>query len=269
MNTSKEDMKELIVKRLKEKTSCPIVCFDLVEEKTNIFDSKIGGAFYVSQGEKEPVNQNSGQPLYLLVQINFEQIPHIPSFPQKGLLQIFIAGDDDLYGADFDEPMKQKSYCIRFLKDIPSDVSEECIYNPKWTKETNLPFDEGTEYKLKGVLEKQAISVHDYQFSDTLVKFCRDLIPDDCQDIYDLDDETVDYLFEELITNGCQIGGYPCFTQWDPRETDYNDYDILLFQLDSIKNIMWGDCGVANFFIKKEDLENEDFSSILYNWDCC
>ena len=32
---------------------------------------------------------------------------------------------------------------------------------------------------------------------------------------------------------------------------------------------MWGDSGVANFFIDKEDLENNNFNNILYNWDCC
>ena len=34
------------------------------------------------------------------------------------------------------------------------------------------------------------------------------------------------------------------------------------------KDIMWGDVGVANFFIRPEDLKNKDFSKVLYNWDC-
>lgn len=34
-------------------------------------------------------------------------------------------------------------------------------------------------------------------------------------------------------------------------------------------DIMWGDCGVANFFIHPDDLKNKDFSKVLYNWDCC
>ena len=32
--------------------------------------------------------------------------------------------------------------------------------------------------------------------------------------------------------------------------------------------IMWGTMGVANFFIRKEDLEKENFEEVLYNWDC-
>jgi len=44
----------------------------------------------------------------------------------------------------------------------------------------------------------------------------------------------------------------------------------LLLQLDSDDSIdlMWGDSGVGNFFIKDEDLKNLNFSNVLYNWDC-
>lgn len=46
------------------------------------------------------------------------------------------------------------------------------------------------------------------------------------------------------------------FTQTDPREWEekYQQHDILLLQIDTDDslNIMWGDSGVANFFIKKK-----------------
>ena len=47
-----------------------------------------------------------------------------------------------------------------------------------------------------------------------------------------------------------------------------DDGEILLFQLNSVKDIMWGDAGVANFFIDREALKNRDFSHVMYNWDC-
>ena len=68
--------------------------------------------------------------------------------------------------------------------------------------------------------------------------------------------------------------GYPSFTQEDPRTED-SPFDTLLLQIDSMRgeennySILWGDCGVANFFIAQSDLENLDFSRVLYNWDCC
>ena len=73
-----------------------------------------------------------------------------------------------------------------------------------------------------------------------------------------------------------QLGGYPYFTQNDPREEnpEYKDFDTLLFQLDSDFSgkkdlVLWGDSGIANFFINREALKRRDFSQVLYNWDCC
>lgn len=69
------------------------------------------------------------------------------------------------------------------------------------------------------------------------------------------------------------MGDILFFTQEDPRgnEKSYAEHEILLLQIDSEdeKGIMWGDSGVANFFISKEDLLNLNFSNVIYNWDCC
>jgi len=73
------------------------------------------------------------------------------------------------------------------------------------------------------------------------------------------------------------IGSYPFFTQEDPRFYVKNSkkYDTLLFQMASEYEqgkpkdcIMWGDMGVANFFINRQNLQNLKFDDVLYNWDC-
>lgn len=94
-----------------------------------------------------------------------------------------------------------------------------------------------------------------------------------------LSDEAYDLLYDEDCENNDHwILGYPYFTQEDPRYPIYGNnnckYNELLFQMDSdyIDNnheIIWGDSGVGNFFIKSEDLAKGDFIDILYNWDCC
>ena len=88
---------------------------------------------------------------------------------------------------------------------------------------------------------------------------------------------------------GHKIGGCPIFIQGDPfweyhEGIDFNDpaaYSnwqkyILLLQLDSDINendrytgkLMWGDSGVANFFITPEDLAKRDFSRTAFIFDC-
>jgi uncharacterized protein YwqG len=43
---------------------------------------------------------------------------------------------------------------------------------------------------------------------------------------------------------------------------------VLLLQLDSDEEMMWGDSGIANFFIDPDDLRRGDFSRVAYHWDC-
>ncbi|GHT37887.1 hypothetical protein FACS189435_3890 [Bacteroidia bacterium] len=78
-------------------------------------------------------------------------------------------------------------------------------------------------------------------------------------------------LDETLYHATYQIGDYPHFTQDDPRSCDdkLKGHIILLLQIDSSDDIMWGDAGVANFFISSESLRNLDFSNVIYTWNCC
>ena len=89
-------------------------------------------------------------------------------------------------------------------------------------------------------------------------------------DIWDILEEDKK-IGEKLFDGGHKIGGFPNFTQSDVREI--GDYEILLLQIDSEgteKNeIMWGDCGIANFFIREKDLKELNFEKVIYNWDCC
>jgi uncharacterized protein YwqG len=82
------------------------------------------------------------------------------------------------------------------------------------------------------------------------------------------------YACQELAkSQNHRMGGYAYFTQEDPRVRHAPDDNwLLLFQMDSDSNesieIMWGDMGVANFFILSEDLKNLNFDNVWYNWDC-
>ncbi|MCI8670073.1 MAG: DUF1963 domain-containing protein [Lachnospiraceae bacterium] len=272
MNLTGKELAAAIYKRLKETTSKPTVVFELEEGAAGILHSKIGGAFFVPEGMEAPKNTETGEALYLLAQINFEELPPMEDIPKQGLLQIFIDGKDDLYGCDFDNEANQKGWRIRFIENLPSaeEIRPEQIQETEWTEETSLPLESPTVYQLTGRREDQPVSINDYRFDEMLTKYCSDLIPEGVEGFFDLDDDEEMYeIFEE---HDCQFGGYPTFTQTDPREYMDNEADvpeILLFQLDTTEGIMWGDSGVGNFFIKKEDLIKKDFSKVWYNWDCC
>lgn len=259
---------EKMYKCLKKATQMPIVHFSLENKKTKLFDSKIGGAYYVPGKAEIPVDEISGTPLFLLVQINFAQMKPPAPFPEKGLLQILITGDDDLYGMDFDHPTLQERWAIRYYEEIPESYAPENVCTPVIGEHNILPF--ANEYKLKPHKAKQIMSMMDYRFDHTFVENCGKYMKMNQHSVNDLDEEVYNRLSDKIETFSCQIGGYPTFTQYDPRENMTDEIpQLLLFQLDTVEDIMWGDSGVGNFFISEEDLKNRDFSNVLYNWDCC
>ena len=123
--------------------------------------------------------------------------------------------------------------------------------------------------KLRFEAGYQPVTLGDYRFEE----FFRDAIH-----LEEIDDDSVEMELHRLYnkyfeSQGHKIGGYPFFTQTDPREWEetYQEHNILWLQIDTDDSlgIMWGDCGIANFFVRKEDLLNLNFSNVLYNWDCC
>ena len=139
----------------------------------------------------------------------------------------------------------------------------------KWADIPHIPVEEyGFPMEEAGTLqftqEEMYLSCDDFRFTEQYDWTALDL--------GDEEDEVLDELWENFSSSGHQLGGYPYFTQEDPRA--YSD-DVLkeyelLFQLDTDDTIecMWGDAGVANFFIHPDDLKNRNFSNVLYNWDC-
>jgi uncharacterized protein YwqG len=268
--TPQKELAAQIAERLRVHTSRPVLVFSLVKNSAGLFDSKIGGAFYVPEDRDCPKN-SAGRDMYLLAQLNFSELPHLEDFPERGLLQIFLSGDGEIYGINFDDPAGQKDWCIRYLTDVPleREIDESRIFHPEWQEDTCLPIGYENCYRLKAEIGSQTVTLCDYRITDLLRQTCADLLPEDFQNVYDLDDDVYSELLELLDTYACQMGGYPNFTQYDPREDTEDAPDILLFQLDTIEDIMWGDSGVGNFFIRREDLQNSDFSRVWYNWDCC
>lgn len=208
----------------------PVFKIEFTKETVDYTKSKLGGYYYWTD-EKGP------EGFQFLAQINFAELPENDIFPKTGLLQFFCK-DDDSYGL-FDED--SNSHLVIYHKDITKGykVRKDFEYSPIEKEDLGMKFELTEEY----------LSNSDYRF--------------------DTDIELTDEMYEAFDGSGCKLLGYPTFTQFDPRE-EGSPYDTLLFQLDTVDDIMmWGDCGVANFFINSKNLKKLDFSDVLYNWDCC
>ncbi|XP_045463866.1 uncharacterized protein YwqG-like [Harmonia axyridis] len=214
-----------------------------------LWQSKVGGSPYLPLNEPYPLN-SEGEPLLFLAQVNFSELPRIEEFPEEGILEFYIDGQDDILGYE----NKEGGFKVLYFKDIEEDETKLHSEFKKLTFPFG-PFQVDASYSMDFSLEDQYMSILDYRFENIV----------DYEDDYDMYDQ-----YNDLYpANGNRLWGYPYFTQSDPREgvNNLKDYE-LLFQLDSDESIIWGDMGVGAFFIKPDDLQKLDFTNILYNWDC-
>ena len=238
-------------------------------EDLPLWQSKVGGKPYLPLNMPYPEN-NQGQALQLVAQINFAELPENTIYPKQGILQFYIDAEDDLLGLNFDDQTDQTGFRVIYHQEVIQDL--KALHH--FEEEQQLPdfaYSNLTgEYSIYFELTQQYMGIDDFKFERLIF----DDQPIDDQKDELLYDEFYEAYHQHCSASGHRLGGYPFFTQGDPREIEeYKDY-ILLFQLDSESNqeknieIIWGDAGVGNFFIKAEDLKNLDFSKVMYNWDC-
>lgn len=228
--------------------------FDGSPPRTNT-SSQLGGLPWWPTNKDYPTGRD-GRPLLLLTQINFAEAPGLPPFPGHGLLQIFI-GRSDLYGCTFcDEKGVDEFACI-FHEDTRAPAAP--LVNPAFDPSRDYsPLDRPLEpIALTFALSRMPVDPTDYRLRKLLPKVFNDEIK------------------REAYHNTAQrppirLGGYPNFTQEDPRayRTANAIGDFNLLTVDTTEGVMWGDTGVAQFFMHEEDLRRRDFSSVRYNWDC-
>ena len=248
-------------------------------QDTSLTQSKFFGFPFLPKNISYPTTPD-GDYLYLLAQINFEEVPPIEYFPSTGILQFYIAGDGD-YGWDYDNPTSQTNFRVLYFPDPDLDRSNlvtnfdflETIWNyenhffPFWICDSYTA-NRNDCFALSFSVKSSPISDCDYQFEKLIGSEIWDIVSENSSDFWSM--------YRERFTPGHRLSGYPNFSQVDPRKPASSEDEeyILLLQIDSDGSalekiyIEWSDLGVGNFFIKRSDLLKLDFSKVLYNWDC-
>lgn len=253
----------------------PSVRFTLVADPTTPFDSKVGGTPYLPQDFDYPTD-TQGEPMAFLAQINFEQMPALPHFPRTGILQFFIKNNDECFGINYEDFTDRSGYRLIYHAQVDKDSpqGEHDVEIGEYT----LPFPADHSYRIAfDDATPQAITTHDFGFDETvpnLAKFLND----------QADQKSYDWKLHSEYDHWTQaeshrVGGYPYFTQDDVRGWEHSEplsEYVLLFQLvseygdnDESVDVMWGDCGVGNFFIHPEDLTQLRFERAFFTMDCC
>ena len=240
-------------------------------------DSKFGGLPYIPQGGSLPTSVE-GKPLFMLAQINCEQLPENNLYPKKGLLQFWIADSEDpLYGLDYDDPCSNDNKRVLYFPTIGEALPIDDFIDDYTFDDENLPFNSGKQFALHFKKDTESISLEE--------RAANQLFFEKWNEAFSTQITTIDEFFEEVPNDICEeinasllkeptghkIGGYPYFIEYDPREEN-DPHTLLLLQIDidnvEEEEICWGNGGgVANFFISPEDLRNYKFDDVLFHWE--
>ncbi|MDQ0361347.1 YwqG family protein [Breznakia pachnodae] len=217
------------------------------EKRTTLpWDSKCGGCPYLENMNDYPIGANK-KPMMFLAQLNLEEMPSLPNFPSKGLLQFYIE-DNDCLGYD-------DKCTVRYIPEYKKSTLQAISRNPYEDQYVgHTPFNH--EGKMIFTQREMLISTECDTFHD---RFFDKVSKDEWNALYDV-----------CYAEGSRVNGYPLFVQSPPEYYDENKYDLLLqLDVDDTCGIMFGDSGNCTFIISKEDLINLNFENVYYDWQCC
>ena len=241
-------------------------------------DSKLGGIPYIPQGGALPTSVD-GKPLFMLAQINCEQLPENTLYPKKGLLQFWIAATEaPLYGLDYEAPCSNDFKQVIYYPDFGEALPIDDFINDYTFDNENLPFNSKRQFALHFKKDTESISLEERAATQFFFEKWNEAFSTHITTIDEFFDEVPDDICEKINAyllkepTGHKIGGYPYFIEYDPREeNDPHTFLLLQIDIDNVEGeeICWGNLGgVANFFISPEDLAACQFDNVLYNWDC-
>lgn len=280
---SELELAKQIAGEIVERNTEPVLRFALEKGEPGIFESKVGGTPYLPRNMAWPLDSR-GMGMELLAQVDCAKLEALPDFPHIGLLQFFFALDD-VFGVEFDDQTSQTGFRVLYHETVDFSVTAEEVLAKKAKTsqpeeaEYYTPVFENSRIVFTG-LSVQHINSQDFRAWVQFLAKWNETHGTDFKtqwDYYGATKINDDFPAPKEKAPYHQLGGYPYFTQEDPRvgTSEYADLDVLLFQLDSDGSretgdlVLWGDCGVANFFISREALKHRDFSRVCYNWDCC
>lgn len=246
-------------------------------ENETLGQSKIGGVPFLKSLDDIPVDVKNA-PMMLFAQINLSELPEGQTvFPSnKGLLQFWVSGNDEGYGMGIESLEDTKNSKLIFIEDVTTTLTLDEIQSHFSKFEFEETPISGGAFKISYSLGKQYLSPADYRFQEIVVPIWNEVNPDmEIETIFDGYDGAVEAIYETLLPEQPihQLGGYPYFTQEDPREfeEELQVYDQLLLQIDTDDDegvdIAWGDGGISNILMKSEDLKAMNFEHYIYTWD--
>lgn len=274
------------------KTAAPAIALTPTEDAVHqdLFASKIGGVPYFPKDMPYPTNDD-GVPLALLAQLNLscifkdaallhacEQDAALKHLPKSGILSFFYDITDDLMGLDLEKTGNGNGSTVHYFAEIlpesaltqaPFEDLQARIQADKVEDYGVLSIDQsvGLTASMKETLyelESESFDRPTVESFKAALEHYRESLDDE-----DTEESVMMAIYDAVsaANQGHAVGGYPNFTQFDPRNPEDNQ-QFLLLQIDSVGDVLIGDCGSIQFFMTPKALEQRDFTRVLYDWAC-
>lgn len=230
--------------------------YNISEKESRNF---IGGAPYLMEHETELPKDKNGNYYIFFAQVDLKEVPELDiPLPKQGILQIFN-GCDDVYGLSFDDYGNPGIGTNTLIRVITGNMNTEYELPENYVNLVEefdaSPLD--NPFKRTYLTGEQIEMEPLYGSLESGTSTSQDLETD-----YDNEPDTAGYCF--------YLGGYPSFTQNDFRD-DLEKFTMIAGS-DSVDNVMWGDTGVASWWIPDEILPeiitNDEFEEAFIHWDC-
>ncbi|MDF7811877.1 YwqG family protein [Hymenobacter sp. YC55] len=214
--------------------------------------SKFRGLPHLPASVPYPLD-NARKPMLLLAQINLQELPSNTFLPAAGLLQFYVA-THDWYDMD------QSAVLYLSPEQLQEEARQDYSFLPA-DHYDDSPID--CEHQLTFARAVEYGSAHDHRFGLEFNGL-------DSYEYAETLPEAEQKIFQQFLDgDGHKLGGYAAFTQGDPRENDStSNQDVQLLQIDADEKIMFGDSGVAHFFIAEQALKEGRFEEAYFYWDC-
>ncbi len=222
-----------------------------IAEPAKPWESKLGGVPYLESPDDYPTDEY-GDPMMFYVQLNLDEMPPLPGFPNTGLLQFYV-GNHYEYMMGLDEPCRV-IYIEKYQKDETKLVS--LIPNLDEEHYSQQPFANNCRIDF---IQRKMLPTES-SMNDTIEEIREAVSGTDKEDTF----------YSVFLGEGSRVSGYPFFVQSQPECYDEGKARIILLQLDSdsVADMMFGDAGTCQFMISEEDLKNKNFTNVYYDWAC-
>lgn len=276
MDITKEQVENLIDEVL-ERTRREVIRYELSPaEGLPVTDSKVGGVPYIPKEGSLP-RTSDGKPLFMIAQINCEQLPENNFYPKTGLLQFWIRIPDKKYVEEYNQGL-----CSRYESDDPfGDDNRRVLYYPTLTEATPfekfqaeyhfydgcMPLKKSKEFAMHFTKDTEVVSSLLSCYHPIFIEKWNEKFGTNLPFLYGLSDEA-DEALDDFLPNGQgnKLGGYGEEAEYGNYSTeDFRTFPLLQIDCDDELGIDWVE-GVGIFLIKEEELAECDFTEVYYNF---